>query len=427
MTKLTRALSSFGVLTLLAACTSSDPRDEQDRISTSAAAIQGGEKDSINFYRSSMSVCTGPAGTTSASCRVTCSATLIAPNVVLTARHCLFKFPTTGTDCARDAFGEREVPDSQLFFGTGNSEQVGSGNWYEPQKVVTPLATSLCGSDLAIVVLKRNVPAAEAAPAEPVIANFPYATASSERLTAIGFGETSGSTTDTGNRHVRRGLFFVCLPGKLECDKDDASFAANEFTINGSGCPGDSGGGIFSEDSFKAGTTAKQFGVLVRALSLNGQCLDNVYVRLDHYGKLIVDTTKAAAVSGNYEAPAWTKTPLDPVIQGGPNYPRGEVGSPCNGPDECNAGQCISVDGSLSYRCSTPCKSDAECNANFRCAAAPNGYCFEKPVEPAPIVDPKDDGGCSIQAVRGPVSRGDSWLGALLVLALVASSRRQRG
>lgn len=425
MTTFTRALSSLIFPILITACTSSDPSVEQDRVSTSAEAIQGGEKDSVGFYRSSMSVCTGPAGTTSASCRVTCSATLIAPNVVLTARHCLFKFPTTSVNCAVDSFGEREVPDNQVFFGTGNSEKVGSGNWYEPQKIVTPLGTSLCGNDLAIVVLKRNVPAGEAAPAEPVIANFPYATASAERLTAIGFGETSGSTTDTGVRHVRRGLFFVCLPGKLECDRDDSSFAPNEFTINGSGCPGDSGGGIFSEDSFKAGTTAKQYGVLVRALSLNGQCLDNVYVRLDHHGRLIVETAKAAALAGNYEAPAWTKTPLDPVIQGGPNYPRGEVGSPCNAPEECNSGQCISIDGTLSYRCSTPCKSDTECTANFRCAAAPNGFCFEKPAQP-PIVDPKDDGGCSLQTTRRPVRSDSLWLGGLLALALVAFRRRQQ-
>ncbi|MBP9112063.1 MAG: trypsin-like serine protease [Polyangiaceae bacterium] len=425
MKKLTRAFASFGTLTLLAACASSEPA-EFDRVSTSVEAIQGGEKDGVNFYRSSMSVCTGPAGTTPSSCRVTCSATLIAPNVVLTARHCLFKFPTTGINCARDAFGERETPDNQVFFGTGNSEQVGSGNWYEPSKVVTPLSTSLCGSDLAIVVLKRNVPAAEAAPAEPVVANFPYATASAERLTAIGFGETSGATTDTGIRHVRRGLFFVCLPGKLECEKDKASFVENEFTINGSGCPGDSGGGIFSEDSFKAGTSAKQFGVLVRALSLNGQCLDNVYIRLDHYGKLIVDTAKAAAVTGNYEAPAWTKTSLDTVIPGGPNYPRGEVGSPCNAPEECSSGQCISVDGALSYRCSTPCKSDSECSANFRCAAAPDGFCFEKPVEPPSIVVPEEEGGCSFHLPQKEGLTRSSSLMGLLAIGLIATRRRQR-
>lgn len=91
-------LSASLMATLLAGC--ADVR-ENDPVAASASAIQGGARDDVHKF--SVGILIGGGGT--------CSGALIAPYLVITARHCVdsiaqhtsFNQPV---DCARDTFGK---------------------------------------------------------------------------------------------------------------------------------------------------------------------------------------------------------------------------------------------------------------------------------------------------------------------------------
>src|SRR5204862_251245 len=71
----------------VAGCGTSSPPREDARVST--AAIQGGEIDTTHKF--AVGVCAGGAGP--GDCAYICSGALIAPNLVVTARHCFQDAP----------------------------------------------------------------------------------------------------------------------------------------------------------------------------------------------------------------------------------------------------------------------------------------------------------------------------------------------
>src|SRR5690606_23247825 len=95
-----------------------------------------------------------------------CSSTLIAPNLLLTARHCVARTEGTEVDCATDSFGATASLDELLF---SNDTEPGLGSrWYRPARIVLHDDDStFCGNDVALVVLEDVVPGTSATPSPP--------------------------------------------------------------------------------------------------------------------------------------------------------------------------------------------------------------------------------------------------------------------
>src|SRR5215207_8437594 len=96
----------------------------------------------------------------------TCTATLIAPNLVLTAQHCLAQ-TSKFVECDSAVFGPPVEP-SRVFVTTGTSMWATGTEWRSVRTIFTPSGIpKVCGRDMALMILTQTIPDAEATPIAP--------------------------------------------------------------------------------------------------------------------------------------------------------------------------------------------------------------------------------------------------------------------
>lgn len=150
-----------------------------------------------------------------------CTGTLVAPDVVLTARHCVSVTREQVTCGASDVSGDRD-PRSLVVYG-GDSIRTATP-LARGRELVVPAGRALCEHDVAAIVLDRavkGVTPADVAGAAPRVG---------ESLLVVGFGR-SAQTSGAGTKRHR--LVRV------------REVSARELEVGESTCPGDSGGPAF--------------------------------------------------------------------------------------------------------------------------------------------------------------------------------------
>lgn len=175
-----------------------------------------------------------------------CSAVLIAPNLVLTARHCISTtYPTDdimcnpdGTPTSATGGGQLDAPTkpstvsffSGLHVSTDSNGFPGGTVVAQGKQIIAATGPSVCKDDIALVVLDR------ALDQTPVPLGLGLALAPEQLVSVVGYGLTA--TTPVGSiyddRH-RRDNVAVKYVGILP----------NTFTLGRSVCKGDSGGPAF--------------------------------------------------------------------------------------------------------------------------------------------------------------------------------------
>jgi hypothetical protein len=248
-----------------------------------------------------------------------CTATLVAPNVVFTALHCVSYFGAGIFSCDPDGTLVPTKPGDGEIRALAPAESVrvyvGPETKTEPDaygiKVFGTGASNICRNDFAIVILDRNLelPVASLRLVRPM--------ARGELMTIVGYGLTEDKMSH-GRR--RRSGVTVTDVGPLVLSGPTTA-APRTFVLSQGACFGDSGGPAFSEET----------GALSGVYSLAGGqvCtapnVRNVYTRLSPFAKLIEQAFAEAGAEPVLEPYDGPPEQIDDP-DGGPSEPEDESG-----------------------------------------------------------------------------------------------------
>ena len=284
--------SKWGLLlsaAIVAGCMQSDGTNVVRRME-----IQGGTTD--NEHTSVVGILIQTAGGTGL-----CSGTLIAPNLVLTAQHCVADLPSEFVICGQSAFGATYPPNS---FGITTQTTMPNNpeDYLQVAQVhVPPGGNDACGFDIALLELVENVTTTE-----PIIPRIDVPITQSVTYTAVGYGHI-GNGTGAGTRRQLAGREVLC--GSGECNANQGINPESEFAGTDGTCQGDSGGAPLDAQ-----------GRVMGALSRGPEgCAGSVYASTDYWAGWLRDIAQSAATNGGYPALPWTELGISEIPDNDPD------------------------------------------------------------------------------------------------------------
>jgi MYXO-CTERM domain-containing protein len=215
-----------------------------------------------------------------------CSGTLIAQNVVLTARHCVSSTNSRAIQC-----GETEITsdyDASNIGITTDTRMTQDATFYQGEELYLPEGPELCGRDIALLKLAQPVPMSEAEPLAPRLGSK---VSQGETLTARGYGIDVADNGDSGVRREIEGRVVECVG--VNCRSDYVRSA--EFVTDGGACQGDSGGGVYAGND-------QVVGIASRA---NQDCTFGLYTGVVEWASWIRRNTQRAVSDENVAEPGW--------------------------------------------------------------------------------------------------------------------------
>jgi hypothetical protein len=243
----------------------------------------------------------------------TCSGTLIAPNLVLTAQHCVAE-TAQFVDCHTASFGP-PLSAEHVRMTTAVSMWSDIAVWHAAESVHVPTGSpAVCGRDISLIVLREIVTEDEA---EPMTPRLDRAVEQEEVYSAVGYGTSAEGSSDAGVRRRRDDLFVACVgPGCGSAEHVDGREWRGEQGI----CSGDSGGPALDPHGGLIGVTSR--GPL--------GCDDPVYGGVTAWKSWIRSVAEDAARTGGYPKSWW----VDSAAAG---YPEGKTSLSSDAWSSCSA------------------------------------------------------------------------------------------
>jgi hypothetical protein len=214
-----------------------------------------------------------------------CSGTLVAPNQVLTARHCLAIFDRTAPlGCNQDGTSVTDAGNIASDYEPAEVAIIpGPGGCYESpiaaKRFFSTGSQTVCRNDLALIELAAPI---VDGPTMPLRLLRP--TSVGESMTIVGFGQ-SDNLDEVSVRRRRAGLSVLTV-GANRFDDHGGMAVDGTFVLSQGACHGDSGGPAIAE------TTGAVAGVY--SIKLAEDCTDptatGVFVQVAEYYELILNT-----------------------------------------------------------------------------------------------------------------------------------------
>jgi len=236
-----------------------------------------------------------------------CTGTLLAPNLVATARHCIAPTSADVVRCSEDP-ASFSPPYSSDSLWVNHSRTLsgplasfgllpftgGSDEFVPVSEVFVPDTNDVCGGDLALLLLSTKLDADVAAPLTP---RLDEPVERGDSYTAVGFGDTL-EEGGQGTRRSRTGLEVNCAPEDCEL----GAIEPTEFQGGEGVCSGDSGGPALDAE-----------GRVVGIASRSEDCTRSVYSAVFGWRAFIREVAARAARAGGYPAPEWlVEAPPEP-------------------------------------------------------------------------------------------------------------------
>ena len=344
----------------------------------------------------------------------TCTGAVVAPNLILTVRHCFVDYVREqDTRLCEEEGGSRpiirEYPLDEYAVFTGNQRPLHDTGALAVDLIGAP-TLDICESDLALLQVDRPLGVG------PLPLRLDGAPRVGEAGALVGWGATDadvvipdGEITPPPDQRQQREIVVEAV-GPTSYTPPDGTVRPVEAAafVGGAGaCSGDSGGPLISTAT--GAIIGVQHAVRVRRVteqvpleSVISTCVDAVtgFQRLD--------------LQRDWLLRAFQRAGAVPWLEGGVRP--GSLGDPCAGAEECSSGLCVSA--GASHFCSQRC-DEGVCPEAMECIGvdAGGGICSLPEVAAAPAAD----AGCAVSP-HGSGSR----LGGLWLIIAALGARRQR-
>jgi hypothetical protein len=323
----------------------------------------------------------------------TCSGTLITPNIVLTAQHCIAPVENEvqgGVVCGFTSFGTAYDGD-QILVTTETQVSQDGDSYYGVAEVITPPGDGLCGYDIALLVLSDAVPSSEAIPFPPrvdsaILVDPSGPSTESELYSAVGYGNTDdgggwgGGGSGSGERRRLDNLYAYCEGS--QCGEPEYVYETEWMGDTGI-CQGDSGGPALD-------TASRVIGVVSRG---SQGCTSPVYTSVYGWRDWIMGVVLDRSAATGQTVPGWAT--------GGATNTAWPIGGPCEDNADCFSGICHEGE------CSRQCDDEAPCPDGYACHPD-SGICTTPPVGPPCTTDADCQGGVCYEGMCTRPCSGES-------------------